>query len=77
MKNSIFKKILEKREKLLDKKLFELSNSDAYQFIELDVALLINERNSLRMALRSCKIDGSNESHVIAMIEEILDDDDL
>jgi len=54
MKTTVFKKIVEKRCKILDRKIFERYCTDAYEFIDLDVALLMKERAVYQEALREC-----------------------
>jgi len=54
MKTLVFKKIVEKRCKILDKKIFERYCTDAYEFIDLDVALLMKERAVYQEVLAEC-----------------------
>ena len=54
MKTTVFKKIIEKRCKILDRRLFERYCTDAYEFIDLDVALLLKERGIYQDALKEC-----------------------
>jgi hypothetical protein len=81
MKNSVYKKILEKRARFLEKQLTSLDHTSVCLFIDLDVGLLIRERNTLRAVLRQTlkEIEGGETvSHnVYTVISEIVEDDDL
>ena len=77
MKTTIFKKIVEKRCKLLDHKIYERYCTDAYEFIDLDVALLLKERAIYQDTLRECQAAAQQEEKwqtLASRIENLLGD---
>lgn len=77
MKTMVFKKIIEKRCKILEKKIFETYCTDAYEFIDLDVAILLKERAVYREVLAECQMIAQREEKwqsLSGMIDTLLEE---